>query len=149
MFGIGLPELLVIFALALIVLGPEKLPEVAKQIAKFINQLRRAADEFKSELDLDDIPGVKTDELLKTDAFQEHEKKVQALEYMAKTLYKGDNTPGGLGPDWQVAKGAGERGLQPERPEPSSEGDTPADNSDEGSEKDNSIPSKEGDGSTQ
>ena len=108
MFGIGLPELMVIFALALIVLGPEKLPEVAKQVARFINQLRQAADEFKKELDIDELPGIKTDELLKTDAFREHEAKVQALEKMAKTLYGNEKpVPGGLGPEWREASGQG------------------------------------------
>jgi len=116
-FGIGVPELLVIFALALIVLGPEKLPQVAKQIAKFINQLRQAAEEFKSELDLDEIPGINTDELLKNDAFEAHEKKVQALEQLAKTIYNKDKTPGGLGPEWQEAKGGGmQEGGQREEP---------------------------------
>lgn len=123
MFGIGLPELLVIFALALIVLGPEKLPEVAKQVAAFINQLRQAADEFKKELDLDEIPGIRTDELLKTDAFREHEAKVQALEKMAKTLYGDEKrVPGGMGPEWKEAQGARAHGASPQ-PEAAEEGD--------------------------
>ncbi len=50
MFGIGLPELLVILAVALIVVGPDKLPELAKNIAKTLAQLKQGAEELKTEL---------------------------------------------------------------------------------------------------
>lgn len=52
MFGIGLPELLLILALALIVLGPDKLPQLARQIARYIGELKRASEELKSQLDI-------------------------------------------------------------------------------------------------
>ena len=49
MFGIGMPELLLILGLALIVLGPKKLPELAKARGKGRAEFRRATDEFKDE----------------------------------------------------------------------------------------------------
>lgn len=55
MFGIGTWELVVILALALIVLGPTKLPEVAKSIGRGLAKLRRSADEVKREIDLEGI----------------------------------------------------------------------------------------------
>ncbi len=45
--GIGTVELLVILGVALIVLGPTKLPEVAKSVAKGLRDLRRASDDLK------------------------------------------------------------------------------------------------------
>jgi sec-independent protein translocase protein TatA len=47
MFGIGLPELLVIMVLALLVLGPERLPEMARLLGRAYAQLRRASEEFQ------------------------------------------------------------------------------------------------------
>jgi Tat protein translocase TatB subunit len=50
MFGIGMPELLLILALALIVLGPKKLPELARALGKGMAEFRRTTDELKDEL---------------------------------------------------------------------------------------------------
>ena len=49
MFGIGMPELLLILVLALIVLGPKKLPELACALGKGMAEFRRATDELKEE----------------------------------------------------------------------------------------------------
>jgi Tat protein translocase TatB subunit len=49
MLGIGMPELLLILALALIVLGPKKLPELARALGKGMAELRRATEEIKDE----------------------------------------------------------------------------------------------------
>lgn len=50
MFGIGLPELILIMALALIVVGPDKLPDLAKSIAKQILELKKTAQSLKESL---------------------------------------------------------------------------------------------------
>lgn len=49
MFGIGMPELILILGLALIVLGPKKLPELAKALGKGLAEFRRATDDLKEE----------------------------------------------------------------------------------------------------
>lgn len=54
MFGIGLPELILIMALALIVVGPEKLPELAKALGRGIVELKKAASSLKESFDDDD-----------------------------------------------------------------------------------------------
>ena len=51
MFGIGLPELILIMGLALIVVGPDKLPGLAKTVAKQILELKKAASSLKDSLD--------------------------------------------------------------------------------------------------
>jgi sec-independent protein translocase protein TatB len=53
MFGIGLPELILIMAVALIVVGPEKLPELAKSLAKQVVELKKAANALRNSFDED------------------------------------------------------------------------------------------------
>jgi sec-independent protein translocase protein TatA len=50
MLGIGLPELLLIMVLALLVLGPQRLPEVARLVGRAYAQLRRASEEFQNTI---------------------------------------------------------------------------------------------------
>ena len=47
MFGIGLPEMILILALALIVVGPDKLPDLARSLARTILDLKKTAEGLK------------------------------------------------------------------------------------------------------
>ena len=47
MFGIGLPEMILIMALALIVVGPDKLPDLARSLAKGMLELKKTAEGLK------------------------------------------------------------------------------------------------------
>ena len=49
MFGIGLPELLVIMVVALIVLGPKRIPELARTLGKGLAEFRRATGDISEE----------------------------------------------------------------------------------------------------
>ncbi len=50
MFGIGLPEMILILALALIVVGPDKLPELARSVAKGGLELKKTVSTLKEDL---------------------------------------------------------------------------------------------------
>jgi TatA/E family protein of Tat protein translocase len=54
MFGIGMPEMLMILAIALIVIGPKKLPDLAKSLGRAMREFKRATSEFKETLAGDD-----------------------------------------------------------------------------------------------
>jgi len=57
MFNIGGGEMVVIFILALVVLGPDKLPNAARQAGKYLSEFRRMSQGFQQELkDAMDIP---------------------------------------------------------------------------------------------
>ena len=47
MLGVGFPELLLILVVALVILGPQRLPEVARMLGRAYAQLRRASEEFQ------------------------------------------------------------------------------------------------------
>jgi sec-independent protein translocase protein TatB len=51
MFEVGFTELLLIFALALVVLGPEKLPKLAQQVGRWVGRARAMARQFREQLE--------------------------------------------------------------------------------------------------
>lgn len=54
MFGIGVSELIIIFIIALIVIGPQKLPDIAKALGKAFAEFKKATEEIKNSVK-DDI----------------------------------------------------------------------------------------------
>lgn len=54
MFGISMPELILILAIALIIVGPKKLPEIAKTLGRIIGDFKRYMAEFKDSFDVED-----------------------------------------------------------------------------------------------
>jgi TatA/E family protein of Tat protein translocase len=50
MFGIGMQELLIILVIALIVVGPKKLPELAKSLGRGLSEFKKTAEDFQSTM---------------------------------------------------------------------------------------------------
>ena len=50
MFGVGLPEMAVLAFIAVVVFGPDKLPDLARQAAGLVRQVRRLADGARDDL---------------------------------------------------------------------------------------------------
>ncbi len=53
MFGLGMPEILLILALALIIIGPKKLPDLAKTLGKSMREFKGAAQDFKNTINVE------------------------------------------------------------------------------------------------
>ncbi|ARV58650.1 Sec-independent protein translocase TatA [Nostocales cyanobacterium HT-58-2] len=64
-FGIGLPEMALIFVVALLIFGPKKLPEVGRSLGKAIRSFQQASSEFQNEFQKE---AVQLEEAVKTTA---------------------------------------------------------------------------------
>lgn len=53
MFGIGMPEMILILAVALIVIGPKKLPDLAKSLGKAMREFKKATSDLKESMQID------------------------------------------------------------------------------------------------
>lgn len=53
MFGIGMPEMLLILAVALIIIGPKKLPELAKTLGRALGDFKRATNDLKDSIEME------------------------------------------------------------------------------------------------
>ena len=77
MFGIGMTEMILIAALALVVLGPKKLPDLARSLGKGFAEFKRATNELKSAMDLE---SEKEEERYKTELREKYKEKAARLQ---------------------------------------------------------------------
>lgn len=91
MFNIGIPELLIIAAIALIVFGPNKLPELAKAFGRAMREFRKATEEVKESFeaetrDLEEIRHTLTEESLLADLSEKISPQGSTLEEPTLTV---------------------------------------------------------------
>ncbi|XP_074571757.1 sec-independent protein translocase protein TATA, chloroplastic-like [Curcuma longa] len=79
LFGLGVPELLVIAGVAALVFGPKKLPEIGRSIGKTVKSFQQAAKEFETELkkDPDDSSTMPPAESSKSVSGEDERKKLE------------------------------------------------------------------------
>jgi Tat protein translocase TatB subunit len=81
MFGLGMPEILLILAIALIVIGPQKLPDLAKTLGRAMGEFKRSAQDLKRSIDMDttlqDVKSTTTDlkDVIKDSKKKNHQKE--------------------------------------------------------------------------
>jgi Tat protein translocase TatB subunit len=93
MFGIGLPELIVIMVVALLVVGPSKLPDLARSLGKTFQEFKRMADDVKETLE-EETTVVKTSSEQQVENKEEPEKKASDKETVQEKANSTNNDSG-------------------------------------------------------
>jgi len=90
--NLGMPEMLFIGILALLIFGPRKLPEIAREVGKFMAEFKRAGNEFKHQIEAE-IQQIELEEQIKKDA----ERREAALKEAETKRLASENPSEGQG----------------------------------------------------
>ncbi len=98
MFGsIGMPELMLIFLLALLIFGPKKLPEIGKSIGKGLAEFKKASDDLKRTIE-HEMDQVKTETTGIKDTVAQTITGPKPVETAPPATAEGPSTPPEAGP---------------------------------------------------
>jgi sec-independent protein translocase protein TatA len=95
-FGIGLPEMILIFVVALLIFGPKKLPEIGRSLGKAIRGFQDATNEFKNEFQKEAQELEKT---VKMNAQLEPEKQPDAIATASEETVEDKETAETVSPE--------------------------------------------------
>ena len=106
MLGVGMPEIMIILAIGIIVIGPSKLPAVARSLGKGYAEFKKAADEFKEqvkkEADVESLQqvGRELKEELKQENFQDLQEiagtvrqEVTNVDHLGRAMFEPPEPP--------------------------------------------------------
>ena len=96
MLGIGMQEIIIILVVALIIIGPKKLPDLARALGRAMGEFRKAADDLKDNLDINGMKEEKEKllrELTQTNVSKDKKLKDDKKSPPAEATEKGDKDP--------------------------------------------------------
>ena len=96
MLGIGMQEIIIILVVALIIIGPKKLPDLARALGRAMGEFRKAADDLKDNLDINGMKEEKEKllrDLTQTNVSQDKKPKDDKKPPETKPTEKGDKDP--------------------------------------------------------
>ena len=136
MFGIGMPELIIILVVALLVVGPKKLPNLAKSLGKGLSEFRKPTDAIKSEITenetykdfhevsstvKDTVSSMNPKDILDVDAVLEPKKPEDNVQARQEAIQKATSETGPVDDDPYGLKTGGSSETPPSDQEPASQ----------------------------